>query len=190
MTVIQPLNVPQPVKLTIEQFEMLDRAGAFDAYAKTELIDGAIYAMQGQFRAHSFAKNELTYRLRRALEALGSPLLPQSEPTVSMPPVNAPEPDIVVTSAPKGEGYTPLESVALAIEISDSTATFDLGTKANLYSREGIPEYWVLEIPAATLHQFWSPSRHGYRKSRSVALGDRVESLTIPGLSVESDGLV
>ncbi len=190
VTVIQPINVPLPVKLTVEQFELLDRSGAFDRYAKTELIEGAIYAMQGQFRPHSFAKNELTYRLRRSLEALGSDLLPQSEPTVAMPPVNAPEPDIVVTNAPKGDGYTPLESVVLAVEIADSTAAFDLGTKAALYSRQGIPEYWVLEIPATTLHQFWNPTESGYREGRSIAIGERIESITIPGLAVESDGLI
>jgi hypothetical protein len=190
VTAIQPINVPERVKLTIEQFEMLDRAGAFDRYAKTELIEGTIYAMQGQFRPHSFAKNELTYRLRLALEALGSDFLPQSEPTVAMPPVNAPEPDIVVTNAPKGEGYTPLDSVALAVEIADSTAQFDLGTKAALYSRQALPEYWVLEIPAATLHQFWSPAESGYRECRSIPIGQRIESVTIPGLAVESDGLI
>ena len=190
MTAIQPINVPQRVKLTIEQFELLDRSGAFDRYAKTELIEGAIYAMQGQFRPHSFAKNELTYRLRRALEGMGSDLLPQSEPTVSMPPVNAPEPDIVLTNAPKGEGYTPLRSVALAVEIADSTVAFDLGMKAMLYSRQAVPEYWVLDIPKAILHQLWSPSEDGYREKRSVPIGQPFESVTIAGLAVESDGLI
>jgi Uma2 family endonuclease len=190
MTVIQPLNVPHRVKLTVEQFEMLHRSGAFNTYGKTELTEGAIYATQGQFRAHSFAKNELTYRLRRALETMGSALLPQSEPTVSMPPVDAPEPDIVITSAPKGDGYTPLDSVALAVGISDSTAATDLGTKVRLYSRHGIPEYWVLEIPAATLHQFWDPSEGGYLQARSISLGEPVESVTLEGLRVETDGLI
>lgn len=190
MTVLEPPNVPRPVKLTIEQFELLDRSGAFAGYAKAELIEGAIYVMQGQFRAHSFAKNELTYRLRRALEAMGSGLLPQSEPTVAMPPINLPEPDIVVTSAPRGEGYIPCSSVALAVEISDSTAAVDLGEKARLYGRNDVPEYWVLEIPAGTLHQFWSPSTEGYGESRSVSLGGRIESVTVPGLAVESDGLI
>ncbi len=190
MTVIQPINVPQQVKLTIEQFELLDRSGAFDRYAKTELIEGAIYGMQGQFRAHSFAKSELHFRLRTALDAIGSPLMPIVEGSVAMPPLSAPEPDICLTAAPRGEGYIPLASVALAVEVSDSTAAFDLKDKAALYAGRGVPEYWVLEIPAATLHQFWSPAETGYRESRSIAIGERIESLTVPGLAVESAGLV
>lgn len=74
MTLIAPLNVPQPVKLRIEDYELLLRAGTFAHLAKTELIDGVIVEMDAQYRRHSFAKNELTYRLRRALEALGSPI--------------------------------------------------------------------------------------------------------------------
>lgn len=190
MTVIQPINVPLPVKLTIEQFELLDRSGAFDRYAKTELIEGAIYGMQGQFRPHSFAKSELAFRLRLALQTMGSSLIPIIEGSVAMPPLSAPEPDISVTAAPRGEGYIPLDSVALAVEISDSTAAFDLRDKAALYASKGVPEYWVLEIPAATLHQFWSPAGGGYCESRSIPIGDRVESVTIPGLEVESDGLI
>ena len=190
MTVIQPINVPLPVKLTIEQFELLDRSGAFDRYAKTELIEGAIYAMQGQFRPHSFAKSELHFRLRTALNSIGSSLMPIVEGSVAMPPLSAPEPDICVTAAPRGEGYIPLDSVALAVEISDSTAAFDLKEKAALYASKGVPEYWVLEIPAATLHQFWSPAESLYRESRSTPVGERIESITIPGLAVESDGLI
>lgn len=190
MTVIQPINVPQRVKLTIEQFELLDRSGAFDRYAKTELIEGAIYAMQGQFRPHSFAKSELYFRLRMALNAIDSLLMPIVEGSVAMPPLSAPEPDICLTAAPRGEGYIPLDSVALAVEVSDSTAAFDLKDKAALYASKGVPEYWVLEIPAATLHQFWGPEDSHYRESRSISIGDRIESLTIPGLAVESDGLI
>lgn len=190
MTVIQPVNVPQPVKLTIEQFELLDRSGAFDGYAKTELIEGAIYAMQGQFRAHSYAKSELAFRLVAALRAMGSPLMPIIEGTVAMPPLSAPEPDICLTAEPRGKGYIPLHSVALAIEIADSTAMFDLREKAALYAGQGVPEYWVVEIPAAVIHQLWGPSSEGYRESRSVPVGDLAESLTIEGLFVETDGLI
>jgi Uma2 family endonuclease len=189
MTAVQPINVPVPVKLTIEQFVLLDRSGAFDGYAKTELIEGAIYAMQGQFRPHAYAKTELAYRLRQALDALGSALYPIGEATVGMPPVSAPEPDISLTSAPIGEGYVPLDSVALAIEIADSTAAFDLGQKALLYAKHAIPEYWVVEIPAQRIHLFWSPAESGYRESRTVTIGERLESVTIPGLAVETGGL-
>jgi hypothetical protein len=37
----------------------------------------------------------------------------------------------------------------LAVEISDTTLGFDLTTKAELYARAGIVEYWVVDVAAA-----------------------------------------
>jgi Uma2 family endonuclease len=190
MTAIQPINVPMPVKLTIEQFELLDRNGAFRDYAKAELIEGAIFTMQGQYRPHGYAKDELYFRLRMALREIGSALHPITEVTVGMPPVSAPEPDISLTLEPRGEGYVPLNTVALAVEVADSTAAFDLGEKAALYAKHHIPEYWVVEIPAAAIHQFWPPSETGYRERRTVAFGEKAASVTIAGLEIETDGLI
>ena len=190
MTLIAPLNVPQPVKLRIEDYELLLRAGTFSHLAKTELIEGVIVEMNSQYRRHSFAKNELTYRLRRALEALGSPYLAQSETTVALPPHAAPEPDIVVTSAPQGDGYVPLESVALLVEVSDSTISFDLGARAEMYAAHGIPEYWVVDLPAAQIHQLWQPLEGRFQSSRSIAVGETLRSVKLPDLVIETDGIL
>jgi len=190
VTLIAPLNVPQPVKLRIEDYELLLRAGTFSHLAKTELIEGVIVEMNSQYRRHSFAKNELTYRLRRALEALGSPYSAQSETTVALPPYSAPEPDVVLTSAPRGDGYVPLESVALLIEVSDSTISFDLGAKAAMYAAHGVPEYWVVDLPAAQIHQLWHPSEGTYQDRRSIAVGGPVQSLTLTDLTIETNGIL
>lgn len=40
----------------------------------------------------------------------------------------------------------PPQDVRLLIEISDSTLAFDLGTRANLYARAEIADYWVVDI--------------------------------------------
>jgi Uma2 family endonuclease len=191
MTVIQPLNVPRRVKLTIEQFQMLENTGAFDGYAKTELIEGTIYAMNSQFTAHALAKSELGVRLALALRSIGSPLRMVVEGTVAMPQDSAPEPDIVLASVlPGARTYVAAEAVALAVEVSDSSIVFDLEDKARLYAKHGIAEYWVLDIGAGKLHQLWQPSPLGYEQGRSVDLGSMIESITVRGLAVESDGLI
>lgn len=190
MNVVQVINVPQPVKLTIDDFVLLEEAGAFDGYAKTELIEGVVFAMNSQFRAHAYAKMELAFRLHDRLKNLGSPLYPMAEGTVAMPPHSAPEPDISLTSEPRGEGYIPLASVALAVEVAVSTVKFDLGKKAMLYARHGIPEYWVLDVADRAIHQLWSPSEKGYAERRLVKLGEPVESITVEGLAVDTAGLV
>ncbi|HLL30553.1 MAG TPA: Uma2 family endonuclease [Allosphingosinicella sp.] len=86
--------------------------------------------------------------------------------------------------------YLPLDAVALVVEVSDASIAFDLGDKAVLYARHGDLEYWVLDLNTAQLHQFWTPRETGYGEARSVDLGGRIESITIPGHGVESGGLV
>jgi hypothetical protein len=49
-------TVPLPVKLRIADFDLLDRAGAFDDYAKTELIDGTVYFVNAHHRPHARVK--------------------------------------------------------------------------------------------------------------------------------------
>lgn len=66
-------------------------------------------------------------------------------------PTSEPEPDIAVLSKAAtaymkaGPGAA---DVRLLIEISDSTPACDLGPKARLYARAGIPDYWVVDVAA------------------------------------------
>jgi Uma2 family endonuclease len=39
----------------------------------------------------------------------------------------------------------------LVVEVADSTLNFDLTTKAALYARAGIAEYWVLDVSGRRL---------------------------------------
>jgi Uma2 family endonuclease len=180
---------PEPVKLTISDFELLERAGAFRSYAKTELVEGVVVAMNAQFRAHSWAKNELGYRIRLVLDAGTTGLSAQIEPTVEIPPTNLPGPDIVVTSEPRGDRYMRADSVELIVEISDSTVAFDLREKLAMYAQAKVPEYWVVDLPECKLHQFWNPADSAYLDRAEVDLGQPVTSMTIKGLTVSTVGI-
>lgn len=140
MTELLPLNTsPLPVKLRVEDYLLLDESGAFEPYQKTELIEGEVYFVNAQHRPHALAKAELYDALRDALRAIGSPLRPLTEASIALSKHDAPEPDIVLTSEPKGEGLIPGASVALVIEISDTTVSGDLKRKAVIYARAGVP---------------------------------------------------
>ena len=177
-----------PIKLRIEDYLRLDDAGALDKYGKTELIDGAIYPMNPQHRPHVRIKSELAFRLRLALEAIGSTLFVGIEGTVAMPPNDAPEPDIIVTSEPEGEGPFPLSSIALLAEVADGTIRLDLG-QAHRYAAHGVPETWVVDVKGTTIHRMWSPTAQGYAQREEVTFGEPIEAATIAGLRVETLGL-
>jgi Uma2 family endonuclease len=178
-----------PVKLRVEDYLLLDDSGAFDGYAKTELIDGKLFFMHAQQRPHSRIKTELGYRMREALAAAESPLAILIEPSVAAPPHDVPEPDIVVTSEPQGEGPVPLASVALIVEVSAASRDFDLGPKARLYARHQVPEYWVVDVTEMKIYPHWSPGADGYGERQATAMGERITSATIAGLTVETRGI-
>lgn len=125
----------------------------------------------------------------QALGALDTGLAVMVEATVAMPPHNAPEPDLILTSEPDGEGPIPLASVQMLIEIADSTQRHDLGTKADVYAENGVPEYWAVDLKAGVLHQMWVPTAEGYAPRSEVTLGGPIEAATIGGLAVVLPGV-
>jgi len=184
-----PLNVPERVKLRIEDFMLLEAAGAFAAIHKTELIDGELFGVNSQHRPHSRAKFRLARALEDALSLIGSPLGVLIEATVEMPPHDLPEPDIVVTSAPTGKGFVPRDSVALLVEVADTTLGFDMRQKALLYARHGIAEYWVVDLNAEKISRMWQPSAAGFAEADETSFGVALVAATILGLTVATDRL-
>ena len=178
-----------PIKLTTELYELLDRAGAFADHHGTELIDGVVYAMSPQYRPHGYVKDELAYRLRRALEMLGSLLHVATEQSVELARYDEPQPDIILTSEPVGSGPIPGASVALLVEVADSTTRFDLIRKAVRYAAAGVPEYWVVDVNARVVHIMWTPERGGYADRDKVNFGEPIPFRSIADLSVGTQGL-
>jgi Uma2 family endonuclease len=99
-----------------------------------------------------------------------------------------PEPDLVVALDHR-DGVLPAEKVRLMVEVSDSTLTTDLGTKARLYATHGVPEYWVADVNGRVVQQSWSPAHGAYRERREVAFGQPLTAATIAGLTVPTAGL-
>jgi Uma2 family endonuclease len=180
---------PLPFKLRIEDYELLDRAGAFHGQ-RVELIEGVLIAMSPQRRPHSYLKNELTFRFRLALAAKGSDLSAQSEPTVQISATSAPEPDIALTTAPKGEGYVPIASVAMVVEIADTSMRFDMAEKRDIYAEASVPEYWVIDVGRTEVHRFHGPADGAYRQEPPVPLAGELRSLTIPDLAIDGTGIL
>jgi len=178
-----------PIKLRVEDFLLLDESGAFDGYAKTELIEGELFFMNAQHVAHARIKSRLHLRLAEALNQLSGGLEAIVEVSIAMPPINVPLPDIVVTDQAEGEGLMTLESTRLIVEVADTTLKTDLKRKAAIYARHGVPEYWVVDVRGREIHQLWSPRDEAYSERRLIAFGKPIASTTILDLVVETDGI-
>ena len=180
---------PERARLSVDDYVLLNDNGAFEGYTKTELIEGEIWVMNAQYSRHARAKTRLTVALTAKLIEIGSELEAISEVAVRLSDNSMPEPDIVLTSW-RGEGPVPVETVALIVEVSDTTLDTDLGRKADLYAVAGVPEYWVIDLNEnrALMHEF--PAADGYAGQLDMLLGEPLMSATIERLNVASDKLL
>lgn len=190
MTELVPVtNVPLPVRLRVEDYLLLDEAGAFADYGKTELIEGEVLYMNSQHRPHARIKSRLHVVIANALARQESGLEAIVEAAILIPPHNVPEPDILVTSEADGRGFIPLESVRLIVEVADTTLRNDLTRKARIYAQHGVPEYWVVDVNGERIHQLWTPEADRYADTRIVPFGSTLASVTIPDLTIPTDTL-
>ncbi|MGN6270806.1 MAG: Uma2 family endonuclease [Sphingomonas sp.] len=185
---VQDRLPPGKYKLRIEDYLRLDGAGAFGD-ARTELLEGDVFLMSPMHRPHARVSSALFLAVDSGLKRAGIDLTPLVGASVAIPPSNVPEPDIVVTSNPEGDGLVPLASVRLVIEVSDSTIASDLQFKHRVYAEAGVPEYWVADVNARVIHQMWAPDGEGYAERRQVQFGEFVAAATIEGLMVGTAGV-
>lgn len=183
------LATPERVRLTVESYLLLDEHGAFADYTKTELIDGDVYGMNAQYSRHARVKTRLSHALAYRLSELGSDLEAVVGVAVRVADDSVPEPDIVLTRW-RGEGVVPVDTVALIVEVSDTTLATDLGRKAELYAAAGVPEYWVVDLNGARVVRHDGPGAAGYEGRLEVRLGERLASVTLAGVEVETAALV
>jgi len=181
-------NVPHIARLRVEDFLLLHDAGAFEHYAKTELIEGEILCVNAQYSRHARVQSALLVRIANALAAAGSELQALVEVSVRLSDESMPQPDIVLTDH-RGDGPVPLESVALLVEISDTTLKIDLVRKAMLYSRAGIPEYWVVDVLERRVLLHMLPGDDGYAQQIDAPFGEQIFAGTIEELALETGGL-
>ena len=190
MTAFQKWDEPRPVKLTIADFLCLNDAGAFRDYPKTELIDGVVVAMNAQFSTHARVKTRILRRVADAVDRTMPGYEAWVEVSTAIPPVSLPEPDIVVTRfQAAGRSPVPVETIALIVEVADTTRSYDLGAKARLYASASVPEYWVVDVERQAVQQLWSPAGEAFAEQRTVAFGEPLAAMTIEGLIVETKGL-
>lgn len=97
-----------------------------------------------------------------------------------------PEPDIALLSPRRYAHERPTQAdVLLIIEVSDSSLSFDLNEKAQLYAEHNILEYWGVDIASSLLHQHRSPTRGKYRESTRLASPETTSPLFDSAMSLD-----
>ena len=174
---------PTAVRWTRQDCEALEQASVLNF--RYELVEGFINRM-GQNIGHAGIVRRLLVWLFAAFGA--EFVLTQLSIDVRSGdnPTSEPEPDVTVLTrrdSELGGNPTPVD-LRLVIEASDTTLAYDLTTKARLYARAGIPEYWVVSLPERKLYVHQGPDGGAYREVSALAEGEFAAPLGAPDKAV------
>ncbi len=160
---------------------------------KYELIEGEVVSKMGQSRLHINA----VARILVALMAIFDALSIQSQAQIGIGELDAfndPEPDAAVLHGTldnyRDREPNPATEVLLVVEASLTTLAGDRSTKAQLYARHGIPEYWIVAIARRELIVHRQPTPNGYADVHTYRENEAVAPLSAPDRLVQVSALM
>jgi Uma2 family endonuclease len=180
----------EPVRhlLTVDEFLILDEAGAFDDVGRVELIEGEIYVLSPLFRPHGAALADITAAFHIALRGNAFGLRLYSPTSARLDNHSLPEADLIVATI-EDDDFVSGSSARLMVEVAYSSLRHDLGRKAKLYARTGVPEYWVVDVKGRKIIRMADPVDETFARRDEFAFGDAIPSVTIEGLTIDTSPL-
>ena len=153
---------------TVEEVQALPEDGM-----RYEVVDGELLVTPAPTWTHGEAVQELQYRLRDYLRAVGVCHVKAAPADVVLGPRTLVQPDLFVVPLVDGrrpDDWTQAGRMLLAIEVlSPGTARRDRILKRDLYQRLPVPEYWIVDVDTRAIER-WRPDDR-----RSELLADRIE---------------
>lgn len=176
------------------EYDRLVELGAFQG-EPVELIAGQLIVAEPQGSSHASVINKVDYALRTALPP-GWIVRVQSP--ISLDADSEPEPDLAVVPGRPGDyhGSHPARAV-LVVEVAESSLDFDRSSKATLYARSAIPDYWIVNLVDEVLEVYRDPGPDPttapgwrYRSAARLGRGDSVTLVSLSGMRLSVSDLL
>lgn len=155
-------DLPRRHGITVDEYYRMAETGELAPDARVELIEGEIIDMPPLGDPHMATVDRLNELL---VETVAKRAIVRCQGAVQLGDYSMPQPDFVLL-APRADYYSSRRAVAedvfLAIEVSDTSLSYDRGRKMKLYARFGLPEFWVIDVNTRRLYLHRRPSGNGY----------------------------
>src|SRR5437763_16962083 len=140
--------------------------------------------------AHAGRINRLNQFLGRQL---GDTAIVSGQNPIRLAERSEPQPDIAVLR-PRAdyyaEGHPTAADVLLVIELADTSLAYDRDVKVPLYTRAGIPEAWLFDVPGESITRYADPVDGTDRLVERARRGQRLASTVLPALVLEVDAVL
>ncbi len=171
-------------RFTVDEYYRMAEAGILGPHERVELIEGEIIEMAAIGSRHVACVKRLN---RFLVPRVGERGLVQVQDPVRVSDLSEPEPDIAVLRLRQddyAQAHPRPGDTLLVIEVADTTAGFDRGTKEPLYALAGIQEYWLVDVSADAIEVYREPTSKGYQDVSIQRRGDTLYILAFPDLVV------
>jgi Uma2 family endonuclease len=134
---------PRVHQWTRSEYYTMAAAGLFDG-KHVELIEGQVIEMSPMGSPHITAVTLIGDILRMVF---GREYFIRIQGPLDFGEITEPEPDVAVIAGQVREYAEAHPTTAvLLVEVADTSLTYDRTTKASLYAKAGIAEYWIVNL--------------------------------------------
>ncbi len=164
--------------VTSQMFDQMIDTGVIDSESRVELLDGYLVEIEEMKPAHVNRTIGLNERL--VMQFSGKAQV-SCQNSIELPKDGRPQPDFALLrrDRPNG-GYAQPEDVYLIIEVSDTSLQKDRDWKTMIYARDGISEYWILNLKSNQLEVFRDPEDARYTTTFVLKTGQMATCLAFP----------
>jgi Uma2 family endonuclease len=185
------MAIPHPHHLfTVDDYYKMAESGILREDDRVELIDGEIIAMAPIGSGHAGTVDQFGDNIRELVSGRGRV---RSQNPIRLGFRAEPEPDLVIVR-PRTDfyrnGHPGPEDIMLVIEVSESSLVYDRQTKAPLYARAGIIEYWIVNLIDRVIEVYRDPSDGQYQRVEIVRRGEHLHPLAFPDVTIAVDDVL
>lgn len=165
-------------QFTVAEYHNLIRIGVLTEDDNLELLEGYLVHKMSRNPPHD-STIQLILAALPGLLPVGWTVRVQSAITLAD---SEPEPDLaVVRGGPRtyAARHPGPADFGIAIEVSDTTLAADRADKGRIFARNGLPEYWVVNLPDEQVEVYTDP-RPGESPPRYATRTDYPRSAAVP----------
>jgi Uma2 family endonuclease len=174
-------------RIRVDEYHRMIEAGILGEDEGVQLVDGMLVAMTPQGRAHAYVIQELT---RAFVGQVGDGFRVLSQLPLTLSDDSEPEPDLAIVEAREASSTERHPgSAVLVVEVAGDSLRLDRRTKAGMYARNGIPEYWIVNLAEAVVEIHADPDPSGLYRSVSARRRGETAAARSVAVSVDVDSL-
>ena len=174
-------------KWTIADYHQIIESGVLDGKS-VELLEGEIVTVSPEKPIHSSKTDTIAEYLREVLRGIAK--IREAHPITL--DNSEPEPDIAIVRFNDNnysQRHPYARDIYWIVEISNRTLTKDLEEKSITYARNGIVEYWVIDLVNNKLWLFTNPQSNGYQNRQEMTQGI-IHPIAFPQVKIEVEKLL